>query len=301
MIIPRALALLELKEGERVLDLGSGQGVFSRTLRAAGARVTGVDSSENLVRMARQHEGHGIEYFVGDARRMLFLDSESFDVVACLLAIQNMNPVAPVIAEAARVLKPGGRMVLVMNHPCFRIPRQSGWGWEEDRKLQFRRIDRYMTEMKVPIQTHPGDAPQQITWTYHMPLSGYVRALSENGLYVDALEEWTSPRESQPGPRASAENLARQEIPLFLALRAVKLRQPERPPVIVTPEPVGVPATPATEPAEATAAMEKKPRRRATTTKRATAAKAPTTRGTTTRRTRRKASQEDGPPAPEQA
>ncbi|MDP3064532.1 MAG: class I SAM-dependent methyltransferase [Chloroflexota bacterium] len=223
--IPGALALLDAQPRHQVLDLGCGQGVFSRALAERGAAVTGVDASEPLVRIARQRS-RDIRYHVGDARKLDFLPSGSFDAVACLLALQNMEPIEPVLAECARVLRPGGRLVIVVNHPCFRVPRQSGWGWDEERKLQYRRVDRYLTDLKVPIQTHPGDAPRQVTWTYHHPLSGYVRALAAAGLYVDALEEWASPKTSQPGERAQAENAARQEIPLFLALRAVKVAAP---------------------------------------------------------------------------
>ena len=59
------------------------------------------------------------------------------------------------------------------------------------------------------------------TVTYHRPLQSYFQALNEASLCVDGLEEWTSHKTSEPGKRAKAENRARQEIPLFLALRAV--------------------------------------------------------------------------------
>jgi SAM-dependent methyltransferase len=225
VVIPGALALLGVQPGQRVLDLGCGQGVFCRALAERGAVVTGVDASEQLIRMARQRT-RDVRYYVGDARKLDFLPPASFDAVACLLALQNMEPIEPVLAECARVLRPGGRLAIVVNHPCFRVPRQSGWGWDEERKLQYRRVDRYLTDLKVPIQTHPGDAPGEVTWTFHHPLNAYVRALAGAGLYVDALEEWASPRTSQPGARAQAENAARQEIPLFLALRALKPAAP---------------------------------------------------------------------------
>lgn len=222
IVVPGALKLLDVKRGERVLDLACGQGVFSRALAERGAQVVGVDASERLVQMARRRSDANIQYHVGDARKLDFLPDGSFDAIGCLLALQNIEPMEPVLAECGRLLKPGGRVVFVINHPCFRVPRQSGWGWDEERKLQYRRVDRYLSDLKVPILTHPGDAPREITWTYHHPLGAYVRALASAGLYVDALEEWVSPRTSQPGPRARAENVARQEIPLFLAVRAVK-------------------------------------------------------------------------------
>jgi hypothetical protein len=75
---------------------------------------------------------------------------------------------------------------------------------------------------KTPIVTHPGSAPTEFTWTYHRPLEDYIKASARAGLLIDALEEWPSHKTSDSGLRAAAENLARKEIPLFLALRGIK-------------------------------------------------------------------------------
>jgi len=226
VLIPGVLRLLELKPGEWVLDLACGQGAVSRALGQAGGTVTGVDLSPRLIQLARQRSPKAITYMVGDARRMASLSDESFDAAVCVLAAQNMDPIAPVFAQGARLLKPGGRLVMVLTHPAFRIPRQSGWGRDEERKLLFRRVDRYLSPLKIPIDMRPFKQPdQQVTWTYHRPIQTYVNGLAEAGLWTNALEEWPSPRVSQPGPTARAENRARAEFPLFLALRAVRVPQ----------------------------------------------------------------------------
>jgi len=75
---------------------------------------------------------------------------------------------------------------------------------------------------KHPIITNPGLDKTRHTWTYHRPLQTYIKALAKAGFLIDALEEWPSHKKSQPGPRAQAENSAREEIPMFLAIRAVK-------------------------------------------------------------------------------
>jgi len=233
IVIPGALRLLDPRPKESVLDLACGQGVFCRALHKLGVAVTGVDASERLISLARSRSSPAIRYEVADARRMAALPVQGFDAVACLLALENMDTVTPVFAECARVLRPGGRLVLVIMHPCFRIPRQSGWGWDEGRHLQYRRVDSYLSDMKVPIQVHPGSDPGQVTWTFHRPLAAYVRALAGAGLLVQALEEWPSTRVSLPGPRAQAENRARDEIPMFLALKAVRVAAsgaPQAPP-----------------------------------------------------------------------
>jgi ubiquinone/menaquinone biosynthesis C-methylase UbiE len=232
VIIPGVLRLLELKEGERALDMACGQGVVSRALQKAGAEVTGADLSPRLIKLARQRSGRAIRFLVGDVRdlRQVLPDEEAFDAAACVLALENVDPMEPALAECSRLLKMGGRLVVVTVHPAFHIPRQSSWGWDESQQQLFRAVNGYLTALKIPIDMRPFKEPaRQVTWTYHRPLQAYVNGLAKAGLWVNAVEEWPSHRVSQPGPRAKAENRARKEFPLFLALRAVKVAQTSPP------------------------------------------------------------------------
>ena len=222
VIIPGALAMLDPQKGEKILDVACGQGVFSRRLKEKGAEVTGIDSSRDLIKAAQQRSPN-IKFVVADATSLKIFPNGSFDAATCIMAIMNIDPLDLVIKEMARVLKKDGRMLLVLNHPCFRIPRQSGWGMDEKRKLQYRRIDSYMSELKVPIKMHPGENPNIHTWTFHRPLSSYFKAFAENGLVVNQFEEWVSHRKSMPGASKRTEDRSREEIPLFLALEAIKL------------------------------------------------------------------------------
>ena len=220
LVLPGVLRLLDLKKGERLLDLACGQGAFCRMAAGAGSQVTGLDASRDLIEAARKRPGARIRYFVGDARSPDVLNGETFDAIACVLAIQNIEPMGPVFANCARLLRPGGRLAVAMTHPAFRIPRQSGWDWDEGRKLLYRWVDSYLTPAKIPITTHPGKVSSSVTWTFHRPLQEYVKAMTKAGLVVTALEEWASHKASLPGPRAKAEDRARTEIPLFLAMVA---------------------------------------------------------------------------------
>lgn len=224
IVIPGAIRLLALKSEEKVLDVGCGQGVLSREMAKQGAKVTGIDASGKLIEIAKKNStnGPGIRYFVADAARMDDIQDAEFDAVCSVLAVQNIDDLQGVVKESARVLRKGGRLVWVLNHPCFRIPRQSGWGFDEKRKLQYRRVDRYMSPLKIPIQMHPGASPDVHTWTFHRPLSEYFEKLNSSGFAVTKLEEWTSNRKSRPGKNAKAENMARNEIPLFMAITAIK-------------------------------------------------------------------------------
>ena len=70
---------------------------------------------------------------------------------------------------------------------------------------------------------HPGDKPDEMTISFHRPLQFYFKQLGKAGFGVTNMEEWSSNRLSQPGPRAEAENRARKEIPLFMCLEAEKI------------------------------------------------------------------------------
>lgn len=221
VIFPGALAMLQLKKGDTVLDLACGQGVFSRYLSHKGMKMSGLDTSEEMIRFARSRPDKSIRYEQGDAQDPASLQGKTFDAVVCLLALQNIESLPPVMRNVRRWLKSGGRFVMVTTHPCFRIPRQTHWGWDAQKKIQYRRVDLYGSESAIPILTPPLAQSKIYTVTYHRPLQGYFQALTGAGLCVDGLEEWTSHKTSEPGRRSKAENRARQEIPLFLALRAV--------------------------------------------------------------------------------
>jgi SAM-dependent methyltransferase len=223
LAIPVLLDLLHPAPGEQVLDLGCGPGVLAPHVAAAGARYTGVDASPRLIRFARRHHGAHGRFFVGDATRLSEspgLAAGSFDAAVFLLSIQDIDPLDDALACAAWALRPGGRVVVLMMHPCFRIPRQSGWGWDEGRRLRFRRVDRYLAPLAVPMKGYAGG--RGATRSYHRPLSAYVNGLAANGLFVDRIREVPTHRTPAPGPHARAERIAGEEIPLFLGLRAVK-------------------------------------------------------------------------------
>lgn len=216
LAIPSVIDLLALQRGESVLDIGAGQGVLASHILKTGASYTGVDVSPRLLEIARQNNSKAARFYAADAcalSQSAHLKPASFDAVVFLLSLQDINPLSDALASASWALKPGGRAVLLMTHPAFRIPRQSGWGYDENRKLTFRRVDRYLTPLNVPMKPYPGASG--VTISFHRPLSDYVNGLAEAGLLLNRMEEITSYK--------AEDNPAEAEIPLFVGLRAVKV------------------------------------------------------------------------------
>ena len=242
VVLPGVLRMLHVHPGEVILDVACGQGVLCRELHRKRCKVTGVDAGGELIRLAQERSDPAITYKVVDAREVGKLSAvpefTPFHAATCVLAIQNIDPVQGVFDGVAKLLAPGGRFILVMMHPAFRVPKHSHWGWDANARadggarhhtrahardaIQYRRVDRYLLPMKEPITVNPGKSATGRVWAFHRPLQHYINALGAAGLVIDRMEEWPSHRTSDPGPRADAENRARREFPLFLALRAVK-------------------------------------------------------------------------------
>lgn len=230
VVLPNLLRVLNLKKGEAVLDLACGEGFFSRAFAKAGTQVVGADISKELIAKAKQQGG--ATFHVSPATKLAFAKDHSFDAVVCVLALQNIEDLAGTLKEVSRVLKQDGRFVMVLNHPAFRVLKRSSWGWDEQTKAQYRRIDGYLSGAKVAVDMAPhstgsgqaGKKEKVHTVSFHRSLQDFFKPLSANGLAVTKLEEWISHRASQAGPRQKAEDAARKEIPLFMLLEARRLR-----------------------------------------------------------------------------
>ncbi|MEZ6242938.1 MAG: pseudouridine synthase [Phycisphaerales bacterium] len=239
-ILPGVIRLLDLAPGQRLLDIACGQGALARGLADAlpGADIAyvGVDAAESLIESARRDAPPGASFLVADARHLEQTDLEpaSFDAAACVLALMNFDPIAPALTGAAHLLRPGGRLVCVILHPAFRAPGRTHWGWatspEDGARVQFRRVDAYLSPSAREVVMNPGSAAKGAepvtTTTFHRPIEAYASAIAGAGLVIDAIEEWASGRRSEPGPNANEEDRARAEIPMFLAIRAVRPSAP---------------------------------------------------------------------------
>ncbi len=224
VIVPNLLRVLDIKKGEVVYDLACGQGYFANLFLRNGASVTASDLSRKLISIATETLPKEIKFYVSRGDQAPFLKDKSIDTVVIVLAIQNIENVSGVFAECKRVLKDSGRVVLVMNHPAFRVPQGSDWYFADG--TQYRIVGKYLSESKISIDMTPGekDIKKKIkTISFHRSLQYYMKLLSKNGFAITRLEEWISHKKSQNGPRQKAEDTARKEIPIFMCLEVKKI------------------------------------------------------------------------------
>ncbi len=225
VIIPACLKMLDAQAGESVIDICCGQGVLAHALRDAKLKhYLGIDASPRLIDAARQRHGQNdqIRWLVADACQPGSWADGSHDAAACIMAVHDVEDLTGLFRNLAHSLRIGGRAIIIQMHPCFRIPRQSHWGWDADQKIQYRRLDAYSTAQNIEVVTHPSQSQGQHTHFFHRPLSQLLTSMGQAGLACVACEELHSHRRSQVGPFSKAEHRAAAEFPLFLAIKAVR-------------------------------------------------------------------------------
>jgi SAM-dependent methyltransferase len=222
-------------EGEKVLDVGCGEGCFSRFFAKAGAEVIGIDLSDALIKAAvEEEERHplGVKYFVADAAHLDVLESESFDVVFSYMALMDIRDYEGAISEAARVLKKGGRFVVLIEHPCFSFGRvfdgKAVSGWEtrscEDgsKEYLYYWIADYLIRHSYTVEwKHDRLSSSFVTTGFHRTLSDYVNALTKHGLVVTGLDE---PQPVEEGVRAHPPMKKHCRVPQSIVIEATKMR-----------------------------------------------------------------------------
>ena len=112
------LAHLTWRQGNTLLDVGCGSGIFAKMAANKGAAVTGLDASPSLIEEAKKR-APGLPFLTGEMEELPF-DDHSFDIVTGFNSFQYAASVSNAFNEARRVLKPGGQLAVMI------------WGNKED-------------------------------------------------------------------------------------------------------------------------------------------------------------------------
>ena len=213
--------------GMRVLDVGCGQGYFSRRLAERGAHVIGVDVSVALIRHARRHEAErplGIGYEVMDAARVGDRWSAGdFDLVTSCMAIHDTAAPAAVLASAASVLRAGSGLVYSTPNPTTDPPYRE-WERHADGHKRSLKIDRYFEagpqemDWNMPRLRYPWRTPM-----IHTTLSEMTSMIADAGLVIRHIRE-PRPTPAQVARRPKLDDCAR--LPYFLVFDCVRVAVP---------------------------------------------------------------------------
>lgn len=194
LIDPPLLRLAGDVSGLDVLDLACGNGYLSRRFARQGTHVIAADANSAIIERARAREAReplGITYHVLDAANLEPLAAESFDLVICNMALMDIENAEGAIQEVARVLRPNGRFVASLAHPCFDKVGTSGWAIERiyPNTTIWRKMSGYREIVATDMPWHRVTDTPIYTRAYHRPLSWYFRVLRTAGMLVAAFEE----------------------------------------------------------------------------------------------------------------
>jgi len=182
---PAAFELIGNIKGLTVLDLACGEGYNTRILAKKGAKATGTDFSPKQIELAVQEEKKenlGIKYKVMDAANLTSLPDNCFDLVTCFMALQDIENYRKAISETSRVLKPSGRFIFTIPHPCFEKMTVNG--------KRIDAADAYFGETKFPINWNMKRLSTPFkTISFHRTLTDYFDALNKSRLHVSKLVE----------------------------------------------------------------------------------------------------------------
>ena len=202
VMLPRALRL----SPKRALDVGCGEGRFCRMLQSAGVEVTGVDPTLALLAEARSRDSQGT-YLEAAAERLPFAANE-FDLVVSYVSLVDIPDFRTAIAEMARVLRPGGSLLIANLNSFNTAPGDAGWIKGKNGERLHYPLDNYLDERATWIE-YRGIRVRN----HHRPLSAYMGALLDAGLRLVFFDE-PEPSPHTPSGRAASY----RRVPWFVVM-----------------------------------------------------------------------------------
>ncbi len=234
---PAFFAILPDVNGLAGLDIGCGEGHNTRLLAKRGARMTAIDIAEvfiNYARQAEEDEPLGIDYRVASAVNLPFAEA-AFDFATGFMSFMDIPETGRVLAEAYRVLRPGGFLQFSISHPCFDTPHRRNLRDEHGRTYAievgnyFHSLDGEISEWifgAAPPQATQG-LPQFKIPRFTRTVSQWLNLLIDVGFVIERVEE---PYPGDALVLACPNIQDAQSVAYFLHIRARKPRQSTMPP-----------------------------------------------------------------------
>jgi 2-polyprenyl-3-methyl-5-hydroxy-6-metoxy-1,4-benzoquinol methylase len=226
LVWPAVENLLRPMAGDRLLDVACGNGVTSRRLAKAKAIVTAFDFSEAMIYCAKERSAASdIDYRIIDAtdrEALLNFSAGGFDGALCNMALMDIADIRPLMDALVSLLRPNGRFVFSVLHPCFNNPATIQMGEFEDRAGTFVttysvKISRYLTPYtQAGLAMHEQPVPHLY---FHRSLGALLAPAFQAGFVVDALEECAFPPDNVIGSTPLSWSGRFNEIPAALVVR----------------------------------------------------------------------------------
>jgi len=226
LVWPSVERLLGPVAGDRLLDVACGNGLTSRRLASAEAKVTAFDFSEAMIDLARKRSSlSDIDYRVIDAtdrQALLDLGVGTFDGALCNMALMDMADIGPLMKALDALIRPNGRFVFSVMHPCFNNPATIQMAELEDRAgaivtTYSVKISTYLTPYtQAGLAMHRQPVPHPY---FHRPLSALLAPALATGFALDGIEERAFRPENSGGTTPLSWNGRFSEIPPALVVR----------------------------------------------------------------------------------
>jgi SAM-dependent methyltransferase len=175
---PAMLAVAGDVAGRRILDAGCGADPLFAALRDRGAIVTGIDKSAGMVRLARRRLGDDTDLQVAELGRPLPFPDGTFDDVTASLVLHYLEDWGPALAGLRRVLKPGGRLIMSVDHPFATNLRNREAGHQPDHFATYNSVDEWTVDGQTALLGF---------WT--RPLHAMTDAFTAAGFRISVISE----------------------------------------------------------------------------------------------------------------
>lgn len=169
--------------GGDALDVACGHGLLARELARRGWSVVGVDISDALLAHARAIEAKqplGLTYTLGDASDGSTLDGQKFDLVTSNFGLSDIDDLDGLFSMVAFALRPNGRFVFSILHPCFGGSESVSGSWPSGSTYYDERwwqADGILSTLRREVGAN------------HRRLSTYVSTAGRHGLHIQRIDE----------------------------------------------------------------------------------------------------------------